>query len=295
MENNKTLITKEYVKSLLPKRSEDSNKGTFGKVLNIAGCTNYQGAAYLSSIAPLKVGAGFVTLASTELVINNLASSAHCITFLPLKSSSNKCISHRAFKEIKKVIGGYNVISIGPGLSDYDSVRYFVEDTLNYLKNFETKIVIDADALNIIAMSDIKELPENSVITPHPLELSRLLDVPVDVIQSDRPGAAKLAAGKFGCTVVLKGKNTIICSSKGEIFENETGNSALAKAGSGDVLTGMISGFVAQGLDVLEASILSVYLHGLCGELASHDLTEYSVLATDLIDYIPKGIKKILE
>ena len=289
------LITKEFAMSLLPQRPAESNKGTFGKVLNIAGCINYQGAAYLSSLAPLKAGAGLVTLASIETVINNLASCAPWITFLPLKSYGGKCISHRAFKEIKKVIDSYNVVSIGPGLSDCDAVGCFVEDTLNYLKDFETKVVIDADALNIIAKSDIKSLPENSVITPHPLELSRLLEVPVDVIQSDRVSAAKLAAGKFGCNVVLKGKNTIICCRNGEVFENQTGNSSLAKAGSGDVLTGMIAGFAAQGLDIVKASVLGVYLHGLCGELASCDLTEYCVLATNQIDYIPKAIKTLLE
>ncbi len=288
------LVTKEYASSLLPERPAESNKGTFGKVLNIAGCIKYQGAAFLSSLAPLKVGAGLVTLASIESVVNNLASSAPWITFYPLRDYYKKCIAGDAFSELKEIIDSYDVISVGPGLSDSPAVSSFVDDLIKYLNNTNKKVVIDADALNVISKSDIRVLPKNSVITPHPVEFSRLLDIPLEVIQNDRVSAAKQAAEKFGCNVVLKGKNTIICSRDGEIFENQTGNSALAKAGSGDVLTGMISGFAAQGLSIFDAAVLGVYLHGLCGELAALDLTEYSVLATDQIEYIPEAIKTLL-
>ena len=288
------LVTKEYASSLLPERPAESNKGTFGKVLNIAGCIKYQGAAFLSSLAPLKVGAGLVTLASIESVVNNLASSAPWITFYPLRDYYKKCIAGDAFSELKEIIDSYDVISVGPGLSDSPAVSSFVDDLIKYLNNTNKKVVIDADALNVISKSDIRVLPQNSVITPHPVEFSRLLDIPLEVIQNDRVSAAKQAAEKFGCNVVLKGKNTIIGSRDGEIFENQTGNSALAKAGSGDVLTGMISGFAAQGLSIFDAAVLGVYLHGLCGELAALDLTEYSVLATDQIEYIPEAIKTLL-
>lgn len=288
-------VSKDYIRSLLPKRPVCSNKGTFGKVLNIAGCIKYQGAAYLSSVAPLKVGAGLVTLATIEPVVNNLASSAPWVTFYPLRDYYKKCVAGDAFSELKEVIDGYNVVSVGSGLSDMPSVCSFVDDLIKYLNDTDKKVVIDADALNVISKSDIKLLPKNSVITPHPVEMSRLLDVSVEQIQADRIFAAKSAAEKYRCNVVLKGSHTIICSVDGEIFENATGNSSLAKAGSGDVLTGIISGFAAQGLDIMQASVLGVYLHGLCGEIASVDLSEYSVLATDQIEYIPNAIKTVLE
>lgn len=292
---NYTEITIDTAKNLLPKRPLQSNKGTFGKVLNIAGCLDYEGAAWLSSVAPLKVGAGLVTLASIENVINNLAGNCPWVTFYPLRDNNKKCIASDAFNDLKDVISNYTVISAGSGLSASASISAFVDDLVRYLNNLDKKVVIDADAINVLAESEITKLPENSVITPHPMELSRLIKVSVDEIQSDRIKYARFTADKYGCCVVLKGNKTVVCTKELEVFVNTSGNSALAKAGSGDVLTGMISGFMAQGLSVKDASLLGVYLHGLSGELASDDLTLYSVLATDLIDYIPNALKKLLE
>lgn len=288
-------ITNNLVKEFLPERIQNSNKGTFGKVLNIAGSFNYQGAAYLSSVAPLKVGAGLVSLATIETVINNLASTAPWITFLSLRDYYKKCIASDAFVEIKEAINSYNVISIGPGLSDLPAVSAFVDDVIKYLNNLDKKVVVDADALNIIAKSEIMKLPHDTVITPHPMEMSRLLWVSVEEIQNNRLHYAKEAVKKYNCNVVLKGNKTLVALKDGSVFENTTGNSSLAKAGSGDVLTGIIAGFMAQGLDCANAAILGVYLHGLCGEIASKELTEYSVMATDQINYIPSAIKQILE
>lgn len=292
---NYTEITIDTAKNLLPKRPLQSNKGTFGKVLNIAGCLDYEGAAWLSSVAPLKVGTGLVTLASIENVINNLAGNCPWVTFYPLRDNNKKCIASDAFNDLKDVISNYTVISAGSGLSASASISAFVDDLVRYLNNLDKKVVIDADAINVLAESEITKLPENSVITPHPMELSRLIKVSVDEIQSDRIKYARFTADKYGCCVVLKGNKTVVCTKELEVFVNTSGNSALAKAGSGDVLTGMISGFMAQGLSVKDASLLGVYLHGLSGELASDDLTLYSVLATDLIDYIPNALKKLLE
>ncbi len=290
-----TKIDINLAKRLLPERPLESNKGTFGKVLNIAGCLEYEGAAYLSSLAPLKAGAGLVTLATIEQVINNIAGSCPWVTFYPLRDYYKKCIASDAFSDLKNIIESYSVLSVGPGLSDTPAISAFIDDLIKYLCNSDKKTVIDADAINVIAKSDIISLPKNSVITPHPAELSRLIGVPVDTIQSDRIKYALYTAEKYGCNVVLKGSNTVIATKELKIYVNTSGNNALAKAGSGDVLTGLISGFMAQGLPVEDASVLGVYLHGLSGELASDDLTVYSVLATDLIDYIPLAVKKIME
>ena len=170
-----------------------------------------------------------------------------------------------------------------------------MDDLIKYLNKNNKKTVIDADAINVLSKSELSSFPSDSVITPHPVELSRLINTPVKDIQNDRIKYAKLTAEKFGCCVVLKGNQTVVCTKELEVFVNTSGNSALAKAGSGDVLTGIISGLMAQGVSVENAAKLGVYLHGLCGELASQDLSLYSVLATDQIDYIPQAIKKILE
>ena len=288
-------ITLQNVKSLLPDRADDSNKGTFGKVLNIAGCTEYQGAAYLSSVAPLKIGAGLVTLATIEQVINNLAGNCPWVTFYPLKDYYKKCISADAFFDLQEIIENYSVVSVGSGLSDTPATSEFIDNLLKYLNKSNKKIVIDADAINVIAKSDIAKLPPNSIITPHPMELSRLIDVRIQDIQNDRIKYARYTAEKFGCCVVLKGSRTVVCTQNLEVFVNTSGNSALAKAGSGDVLTGIISGLLAQKLSIKDAVCLGVYLHGLSGELASRDLTQYCVMATDQIDYIPQTIKHIME
>lgn len=290
-----TEITAQSVKALMPQRPLQSNKGTFGKVLNIAGSIEYQGAAYLSSVAPLKTGAGLVTLATIEPLINNLAGNCPWVTFYPLRDYYKKCIASDAFGDVLNIIENYNVLSVGPGLSDTAATNEFVDDLIKYLNKNNKKTVIDADAINVLSKSELSSFPSDSVITPHPVELSRLINTPVKDIQNDRIKYAKLTAEKFGCCVVLKGNQTVVCTKDLEVFVNTSGNSALAKAGSGDVLTGIISGLMAQDVSVENAAKLGVYLHGLCGELASKDLTLYSVLATDQIDYIPQAIKKILE
>lgn len=290
-----TEITVQSLKALMPQRPQQSNKGTFGKVLNIAGSIEYQGAAYLSSVAPLKTGAGLVTLATIEPLINNLAGNCPWVTFYPLRDYYKKCIASDAFGDVLNIIENYNVISVGPGLSDTAATNAFVDDLIKYLNKNNKKTVIDADAINVLSKSELSSFPSDSVITPHPVELSRLINTPVKDIQNDRIKYAKLTAEKFGCCVVLKGNQTVVCTKELEVFVNTSGNSALAKAGSGDVLTGIISGLMAQDVSVENAAKLGVYLHGLCGELASQDLTLYSVLATDQIDYIPQAIKKILE
>lgn len=285
-------ITKEKVAQLLPKRLQNSHKGTYGSVLNISGSLNYQGAPFLSSVSALRVGCGYVTLASISTVIDNIASKTSDITFLPLRDSYGQCIASDAFSDIKKTIDRYNVVSIGSGLSDKPAAVAFVDEALQYFSDKNYSVIIDADALNAISNIDVKKLPTSSVITPHPKELSRLINVPVEEIQNDRVQYAKFTAQKYSCTVVLKGHRTIIVSGD-EVFVNQTGNSALAKAGSGDVLTGMISGFAAQGCSLFDAALIGVYLHGLTGEIASKNLSEYSVLASDLLNYIPLSINSL--
>lgn len=263
----------------MPTREQYSNKGTFGKVLNFAGCKNYIGASYLSTVSTLKVGAGFVALASEKEVIHSVS------TLLPEAVYLSR-------KEGLRNVKQFSVFLIGCGLGvKHASIKFF-KDILKQLQKETSPVVIDADGLNILAKHPIK-LPQNSIITPHPLEAARLLGVSIQDILNNLEGSAKELAEKYDCVAVLKTHRTIICD-KEKLFINQHGNSALAKAGSGDVLSGIIAGLLAQKMPTFEAAKLGVYLHSRAGEIASQELSEYSVLASDLPKYLHKAIKEIL-
>lgn len=277
----------------LPKREQFSNKSDFGKVLNIAGSEYYTGASYLSSIAALKVGCGYVALSSSPKVLQTISFRTSDIVFIP--------IDH-----LKKRINDFDVISIGCGLSTDLSVSILFKSILETLSNSDKPTIIDADGLNLLSkLKELKNLPKNLILTPHPKEASRLLDVDIDEILAKPVQYAKEISKKYNCITALKQHSTVVCSPVGDLYINDTGNSALSKAGSGDVLAGMISGLVAQGIksnpdsDIVqtcfEMASLAVYLHGRTGEIASGMLSEYSVLASDLLNYIPLSITDMLQ
>lgn len=283
-------IVVEDVLKCFPKRQQNSHKGTFGRILNIAGSKDYTGAAILSSIAALKVGAGYVTLAGIEKTINTVHSYSPDITTFSLKKNRNGAIAANNTDSVINFSKNYDVISIGCGLGQEKETAVFVTD---FIKRNEKPIVIDADALNAISKMGLEKIKGQSIITPHPKELSRLINVSVEIIQTNREYYAIETAKKFETIVVLKGHETIVTD--GEfLYKNKTGCSALAKAGSGDVLTGITAGILAQTKNPLQSAILGVYLHGLTGDIAAESLTEYSVLASELLNYIPKAIKKLL-
>jgi len=293
-----TELTTERVKALLPLRPQDSNKAMFGNVLNVSGSLLYRGAASLSSVSALRIGAGYVTLACTPVVASSVASIVPDIVIFPLRSR-NGAIAGGEFRAIAKILPKYRVLLVGCGLSGPAGIdrnlKFFFKglmgsatDTLGAVPVRAT--IIDADGLNVLSeLSGIK-LPQHTILTPHPKELSRLMKISVDEVLSDRVASAVRAARKFGATVILKGHRTIVTDGE-RTFVNTTGNSALAKAGTGDVLAGMTAGLCAQGLSTLDASCLAAYLHGKAGELASADSTEYGVLASDLPSYIPLALK----
>ena len=257
----------------LPTREQNSHKGTFGRVLNVAGSKYMPGAAYLSSVSALKIGCGYCFLASCESVIKAVSAQTQNVVFVSIK-------------DLKKELKVADVVEIGCGLTTSYSAKKLLKTVLK--ANLPT--IIDADGLNILAENNF-DLPKDVILTPHPKEASRLLKVDTDEILSNPERYAKEISKKYNCVTVLKLHNTVVCSKDLEIYINTTGNSALAKAGSGDVLTGMIAGLTAQKMNLFDAAKLGVYLHGFCGEIASKDLTEYSVMAHDLINYIPKAIK----
>lgn len=282
-------IDNKYAFGRLPKRPEESNKATFGRVLNIAGSTRYIGAAFLSSISSLKVGAGYITLACPKEIIPIIVQMSPELTFLGLNTTIDGVISSN--NQIDDLYN-YNVISVGCGITTSDETRKFIFNILNSL-NKTQKVVIDADGINVLANHKGEISLKNTIITPHPKELSRLLNVTVEEINENREKYARITSQTFECITVLKGHNSIVTNGD-KIFINKSGSSALAKAGTGDVLTGIISGLLAQKLSPLDAAILGTYLHGLSGDIASNDLTKYSVMATDVIKYLPLALKEIL-
>jgi len=264
----------DYKLPKLPIRPKNSNKGTFGKVLNIAGSDYMRGAGYLSSISALKIGAGYVEILSSEKVLDTISNLAPEIVLVPISKLSD-------------VIDDATVISIGCGLSISAIATLLFKKVLKLRKN--QPIIIDADGLNILSKMEF-DFDKKAILTPHPKEASRLLNCSLETVLNNVKTSALQISEKYNCITVLKTHQTIITDGE-KFYQNKTGNSALAKAGSGDVLCGMITGLVAQKMDLFDASTLGVYLHGLTGELASKELTEYGVLATDLINYIPKAYK----
>ena len=269
----------------MPIRDEYSNKGTFGKVLNFCGSDNYIGAAYLSTIASLKVGAGYSALATTENVIRSVS------TLLPEAVYLTRA-------EGLKQIGDFNVVLIGCGLGlNYASMTLLKKVLINIPE--KTPLVLDADGINlltkIISPSKSKFLKETvKILTPHPKEASRLLDCSLEEVLNDLEGSAKKISQIYKCVTVLKTHRTIVCNTDLDIHINQHGNSALAKAGTGDVLAGIIAGLLAQKMTPFEAAKLGVYLHSRTGEIVSEVLTKYSVLASDIPKYLHLAIKEIL-
>lgn len=286
-------VDRYYVSKLFPKRSENSNKGTFGTVLNFAGSIYYPGAALLSSLAALRAGCGLVRLATESSVIPIIASQTPDVTYIDLGNNEFGTIPKDAHKIVKE-IKAPSAIAVGCGLSALNPIKEFVPKLLKHYLESSTPVIIDADAINVLSATENPPLPLNSVITPHPLELSRLIKVDVEQIQSDRLKWANYASSKLDCIVILKGHNTIISIPNGNTFINTTGSSALSHGGTGDILCGMIAGFAAQGMKLEDASILAVYLHGRAGEIAGKKLSEYSVLASDILKFIPFAIKEFV-
>ncbi|MBQ8168618.1 NAD(P)H-hydrate dehydratase [bacterium] len=257
----------------LPERKQNSHKGTYGKVLNVAGSMYMPGAAYLSSVSALKVGCGYCFLCSEEAVLRSVSAQTQNIVFVPTR-------------ELKKQLKTANVVSIGCGLSTSFRAKQIFKKVMDNVGDIP--VIIDADGLNILAKTKIK-LPKQLILTPHPTEAARLMQITTEEILQDTKYWAKEISKKYGCVAVLKTHQTVVCQGE-NTYINISGNSALAKAGSGDVLTGIISGLLAQGMDLFEAAKTGVYLHGLSGEFASKKLTEYGVMASDLISFLSEAL-----
>lgn len=271
-------LTEEHVLGLLPRRDPESNKGRYGKVLCIAGCANYRGAAQLCTMGALRGGAGIVTLASTEKVIAAASASlAECV-YLPCHENEQGGISSRNIPALCAEAAKSSCIVLGCGLGNTPDTAALVQALFVQ----SAPIVLDADGLNAVSPS-LPKAAGACVITPHPGEMARLTGLTVTDIERDRPSIAAEFARVHNCTVVLKGHRTVIASQDGKLYENTTGNAGMARGGSGDLLAGMIGALLAQGLSPLDAACCGVWLHGKAGDLCAARLSQQAMLPHDMM------------
>lgn len=265
-----------FIKTSYTKRKENTHKGDFGHALLIAGSTHKMGAALIAAKACLRSGVGLLTVSIPKEERQTLT------TFLP------EAMIH--FQEAITDFSLYRVIGIGPGLEQNEAAQKLVFSTLLKAKS----LVIDADALNILAMNQdwFNQLPANTILTPHPKEFDRLFGRHKS--EDERRNKAIIKAKEFNCVLVLKGHHTFITNGTYS-YENTTGNSGLAKGGSGDALTGIILAFLAQNYSPIQATILGVYLHGLAADITLNSQSNESMLITDVIENIGLAFKQIQE
>ena len=269
------------IKELLPKRKENSNKGTCGKVLIIGGSTCMAGAPYFSAKAAYRTGCGLVEVFTNE---DNRVILQTLIPEAVLSTWGDKI----NFKKLENSIKKADAIAIGMGLSTSDDALQILKFTL---QKRTCPIVIDADALNLMAKNkDLWGLVKSdAIITPHPLEMSRISGIEVAKITENIPKFAQIFADENGIICVLKDHHTAVAKPHSDsIYTNQSGNSGMSTGGSGDVLDGVIVSLLAQGCNPYLAATLGVYVHGLAGDIASEILSQYSLMASDIIDALPE-------
>ena len=278
---------KDIYRKMLPDRPEDSNKGTYGRLLVIAGSKGMAGAAYLNAHAAYMTGAGLVriyTSSDNREILQTLLPEAIVTTY----EEYNK-------EELLSLLTWADSVCIGSGLGMSRLSEKILKTVIEYVK---VPCLIDADGLNLLAENKnyLNQMAERRfVITPHMKEMSRLTGTPVEELKADRIQILKDFISRYRITCVLKDSRTLIASEEKGIRMNLTGNSAMAKAGSGDVLAGVISGWMVQGKEAEDAAELGTYIHGLSGDLAKFEKGVYSVMARDLIEYISKALMKLEE
>jgi len=282
----------------LPPRPTDAHKGDFGRVLVVGGSRGMIGAVALAANAALRGGAGLVAFAAPQTVQLTIAGLCPCATSAPLAADETGQLLPEAAKQLALLAEDCNVLAMGPGLRVGQPQQALVADALVYGK----PVVLDADGLNNLARHEQWAVGRVGplVLTPHPGEFAELTglpvadfqqrrrDVAVEAVQRWKEGADK-KAGELVC--VLKGAGTVVTDGQ-RVYVNETGNPGMATGGSGDVLTGLIAALISQGMTVFDAACLGVRLHGRAGDLAAERLGQASLIATDLLDYLPAAMQE---
>lgn len=271
----------------LPRRRFDAHKGTFGKVLIVAGSSGMAGAAILSGRAALRSGAGLVQVATPASVQPIIAAGNPCYTTFSISS-----FSEAAASSVIEWARSASAVAIGPGLGQSPGVAAFVRRIVTELP--QTPLLVDADGLN--ALSPFTEEFQNRtcplVLTPHPGEFCRLSGKSMAEVQANRESVAAEFAARFGVVVLLKGAGTIVTDGR-KLYRNSTGNPGMATGGSGDVLTGVIAALLGQKLPPFEAATLGAWVHGRAGDLAAASLGQIGLIAADLPEYLPYAFQEL--
>lgn len=286
-------INKEMISKIIPKRKTDSHKGTYGKVGIIGGSKGMTGAVALSLKAAFRSGSGLVYSIVPETINDIIETLVIEAISLPIKCHSDGYFNSDSLDDyLIKRINELDCLVLGPGMGvDKDRIS-FVRDIL---LSTDKPLLLDADGLNCVS-KDKEALAlrtGTTIITPHPAELSRLIDISVEEIQSNRIHYCKYTSKLFNVITVLKGANTVISNPKGDVFLNSTGNPGMATAGSGDVLSGIIASFIGQKIEPFFAAVAGVYIHGLAGDIGAEDKGEYGLIAGDIVDCIPYAIERV--
>jgi NAD(P)H-hydrate epimerase len=276
----------------LAPRPAEGHKGTFGRVLVVAGSVGMTGAAALAGRAALRAGAGLVRIATARSALPLVAAIEPSYTTLPLAEDAAGRISAKAAGAILNAAAENDVVAIGPGLGQSTGLRSILEALL---QQPGLRLLIDGDGLN--NLSRLTGWPEKRkadvILTPHPGEMKRLWSgLFREEAPTDRQATAARIAQATGAAVALKGAGTVVCDGE-RIYTNTTGNPGMATAGSGDVLTGVIAALMGQGLSNFDATVLGVYMHGLAGDIAANRFGQVSLIATDIIDALPAAFGKL--
>jgi len=292
---NLSVITPRDVVSVIGPRPPAANKGNFGHVLVLGGSLGKAGAAAMAGMAVLRSGAGLCTVATAKDVLQTVAGFYPELMTEPLEETEEGTISGKVStrRRIDALSQGKTVLAVGPGISRH-------QDTAKLVRSLMSKcgipMVLDADGLNAFEghAAELNGKGRSLVITPHPGEMARLVGSTVAAVQRDRLNAARIFASEHGVVVVLKGHRTVIAEPDGVVWVNTTGNPGMATGGTGDILTGMVAGFIAQNRDrIMEAVIAAVHLHGLAGDVACETLGEHSLVATDLLATLTEAFRSV--
>lgn len=290
---NLNVITAHEVAPLIGRRPADSNKGNFGHVLVIGGSLGKSGAAAMAAMSALRVGAGLSTVATPRSVLSTVAGFHSELMTEPLEETEAGSISLRAFAHIEELARNKTVLAIGPGVSRNPETGECIRGAI---KKLRTPIVLDADGLNAFEghAGELNGRGRALVITPHPGEMARLAGCSIADVQGDRIKIARTFARDHELIVVLKGHRTLVAKPSGEIWVNTTGNPGMATGGTGDILTGMVAGMIAQHpSNVFEAVLAAVHLHGVAGDVARESMGEQGMVATDLIHALPEAFRNV--
>jgi ADP-dependent NAD(P)H-hydrate dehydratase / NAD(P)H-hydrate epimerase len=285
------LLVRERMREIVPMRAAESHKGDFGRVLVVAGSLGRTGAAHLAAIGALRSGAGLVTIATPRSCLPILASMAPEYMTEPLDETPSGTVDFAALDRVLDLQA--DVIAVGPGLGQDPGTAAFVH---GLLERAGVPLVLDADALNAFSGDPDRLMGRDGVdviVTPHPGEMARLLNITIEAVQADRLTHARAFAAAHRVHVVLKGHRTIVAGPEGRSFVNLTGNPGMATGGTGDLLTGMVAAWFAQVLDAEAACKLSVYLHGSAGDLAEADEGDTGLVATDIAARLGEAVLEL--